>query len=150
MEAEDRRRLAAIKAARKIAARAGDIRIYEQCSGPEFERLVARAFRADGFRVDEMGGANDGGVDLHVWKNGRHAIVQCKAHARPIGPAVVRELLGTLRHHDTAGVAYLATTHGVTPSTRDWCSGKPIRLLEPDDLIRGQLDNDDRQGRSRG
>jgi hypothetical protein len=31
----------------------------------QFERLVARAFRRSGFRVEENGGVNDGGVDPH-------------------------------------------------------------------------------------
>ncbi|MFC3101683.1 restriction endonuclease [Alteraurantiacibacter lauratis] len=67
------------------------------------------------------------------------AIVQCKAFARPIGPAVVRELFGTLAHHDGATIAYLATTNGVTQGARDWCKGKPIRIVTPDHLIRGTL-----------
>lgn len=138
---EARRRAAAIEAARRVDARASDIRIYEACTGAEFERLVARAFRQQGYSVEEMGGANDGGVDLHVRKNGWHAIVQCKAHARPIGPAVTRELMGTLQHHAGATIAYLATTNGVTASAKEWCSDKPIRVIVPDDLIRGRLDH---------
>ena len=112
---------------------------YQTNNGLEFERLVARAFRRSGFQVEEFGGVNDGGVDLIVWKGGVPGIVQCKAFKRPVGPAVVRELFGTLAHHDGATIAYLATTNGVTQSARDWCNGKPIKIVTPDHLVLGKL-----------
>lgn len=129
----------AASASRLIWYRQEEVKSYKTNDGQEFERLVARAFRRSGFRVEENGGVNDGGVDLIVWKGEIQAIVQCKAFSKPVGPAVVRELYGTLAHHDGATVAYLATTNGVTQSARDWCKGKPIRIVTPDNLTRGSL-----------
>lgn len=129
----------AVSAARLIWYRQDEVKSYNTNDGQEFERLVARAFRRKGFRVEEWGGVNDGGVDLVVWRGDVQGIVQCKAFAKPVGPAVVRELYGTLTHHDGAAIAYLATTNGVTQSARDWCKDKPIRIVTPDHLTRGSL-----------
>lgn len=121
----------------KLKSHERDVRAYSECNGPEFERLVARAFRNRGWQVEEMGGANDGGIDLVAHKGQIRAVVQCKAHARQIPPAVVRELYGTFRHSD-ASVAILAITHGPSESARVWAKDKPIRFMSPDDLIIGR------------
>lgn len=50
----------------------------------------------------QVGGANDGGVDLRGWwrvpfKPRRiRVIAQCKAEAKPLGPRAVRELEGVM------------------------------------------------------
>jgi restriction system protein len=45
----------------------------------EFEQLVGEAFRRQGYRVAERGGAApDGGVDLVLLKDGKKTVVQCK------------------------------------------------------------------------
>lgn len=122
---------------RKVKRAENDVNSYRTANGPEFERLVARAFRKRGYKVEEMGGANDGGVDLVVTNGGYKAIVQCKAHARAIPPATIRELYGTLTHSD-ATVAILASTNGPSKLAREWAQGKKILFLSPDDLIRGR------------
>ena len=99
---------------------------------------VARAMRASGWDVTTMGGANDGGIDLECVKGGVRAIVQCKAHAKKISPAVVRELYGTLMTHP-ASLAILASTQGPSDNARLWAEGKPIRFIGIDDLIEGRL-----------
>ncbi|MDE1917431.1 MAG: restriction endonuclease, partial [Sphingomonadales bacterium] len=53
-------------AAKRVIAAESDVKAFGRANGPEFERLCARAFRRHGYRVEEMGGANDGGVDLLV------------------------------------------------------------------------------------
>jgi hypothetical protein len=125
-------------AAKTVLDLESDVKAFLHANGPEFERLTARAFRRNGYRVEEMGGANDGGVDLLVYKDRFHAIVQCKCHGKPVGPAVVRELVGTLSH-SKASMAYLATTNGVSESAREWAKGKPIVFLLPDHLIQGRI-----------
>lgn len=125
-------------ACRIVRACEDDVQAFLSASGPEFERLVARAFRRHGYRVEEVGGSNDGGIDLLVWKGSLHGIIQCKAHAKALGPACVRELLGALNHKG-ASVAYLATLNGVTESAREWCKGKPIVILEADHIIQGRF-----------
>lgn len=110
-------------------------RAFKNASGSEFERLVARAFRRAGYRVEEMGGIGDEGVDLVAIKPGVHAIIQCKAHGKAVSPAVVRELYGALQH-EGASIAYLATINGVSDNARAWAAGKAIRFIEPEDLIK--------------
>lgn len=124
--------------AREIKSFEGDVALYKTASGREFERLVARAYSKSGYDVVEVGGANDGGVDLIVSKAGIKAIVQCKAHARAISPAVVRELYGTLTHAN-ATIAILASTNGPSDNAREWARDKSIRFVSPDDLILGRL-----------
>jgi hypothetical protein len=125
-----------ISAARIVWSLGSDVRAFERASGPEFERLTARAFRRLGYFVEEVGGANDGGIDLVIRKGSMHGIVQCKAHGKPLGPAVVRELHGTLSH-SKASRAFLVTNHGVSENAREWAKGKPIVFLQPDHLIKG-------------
>ena len=121
---------------REVKRAENDINSYRAANGPEFERLVARAFRRRGYKVDEMGGANDGGVDLVVTDGDRKAIIQCKAHARAIPPATIRELYGALTHSN-ATVAVLVSTNGPSKLAREWAQGKSILFLSPDDLVRG-------------
>lgn len=123
---------------REIKAYENDVALYKKASGREFERLVARAYSKSGYDVIEVGGANDGGVDIIVRKAGIKAIIQCKAHARVISPAVVRELYGTLAHGD-ATIAILASTNGPSDNAREWAKDKNIRFVSPDDLILGRL-----------
>lgn len=126
-----------LAACRTVRRFEGDVRIYHAASGYEFERLVARAFRRRGWVVQEMGGANDGGIDLLASKGTLKAIIQCKAHKKQIAPAVIRELFGTLSHSD-ASLAILASTNGPSAGAREWALQKPIRFLSPDDLIIGR------------
>ena len=67
-------------------------------SWQEFEILVGEAFRLQGYRVAETGGAGaDGGVDLVLSKGGEKFLVQCKQwKAYKVGVDVVRELYGVM------------------------------------------------------
>jgi hypothetical protein len=111
-----------------LVQRTSDIQYWYSASGAEFERLVARAFRDWDFHVVERGKTGDGGVDIVVTQDGKRAIVQCKAYAQPVGPAVVRELYGTMIAEGVSA-AYLATLHGVTSAAEKWISDKHITVL---------------------
>lgn len=124
-------------ACRKIKRLESDVRSFYGCSGPEFERLVARSFRKQGYTVQEVGGANDGGVDLVASKGAARVIIQCKALAKPVGPGPVRDLFGALAH-SRASHAYLASTNGVSEAAREWAKDKPITFLQPDHLVSGR------------
>jgi hypothetical protein len=97
----------------------------------EFERHVAAWFGAHGYRVEHVGGRGDGGVDVRVWRGGRAGIVQCKRYgaAHPVGPAVIRELVGarTLLRADDA---WLATTGRVTSGACQLALIERIGLLD--------------------
>jgi restriction system protein len=96
-----------------------------------FERYVAAWFRARGYRVEHCGGRGDGGVDLRVWRGGRAAIVQCKRYgpAHAVGPAIIRELVGTRALHG-ARHAWLATTGRLTVGAREVAKAESITVVD--------------------
>ena len=64
-------------------------------------------------------------------EGGMRIIVQCKAHKKPVGPHVARDLYGTLISSH-ARRAVLASTSGFTPGVIEFIRGKPIELLSVD------------------
>lgn len=107
---------------------------WRALSGPEFERALAGLFVQLGYRADLTPASGDSGIDIYLAKDGRRIIVQCKAHAAPVGPAVVRELYGTLTHHG-ADEAILASVGGFTQGVFDFVRGKPIQLLDLEGIV---------------
>lgn len=90
-------------------ARGGDdgatVGLFEavvEMSGPAFERFVVELLLADGYpHVEWVGKRGDGGVDVTAGPgrgSGRvpRLVVQCKRQQSPVGPAVVRQLAGSL------------------------------------------------------
>jgi len=103
-------------------------------SGLQFEAELAGVFRKAGFRAELTVASGDKGVDIWLYTKRGKEIVQCKAHSGPIGPAVVRELYGTLQHFG-APAAILASTSGFTKGVRAFARNKPIVLLDLSDII---------------
>jgi restriction endonuclease Mrr len=64
----------------------------------QFEKVVAVAYRKQGYNVTRRGGANpDGGIDLLITKDGQTKAVQCKQWKTwNLGVKAVREFLGAL------------------------------------------------------
>lgn len=101
----------------------------------DFERYVARLFRAKKYKVAIRGRSGDLGVDLVLTRSGgKRAIVQCKRYRNTIGPEIVRELYGTLIHERVAH-AFLVTTADISDSARDWAQGKPMTLIDGPTLV---------------
>jgi HJR/Mrr/RecB family endonuclease len=103
-------------------------------SGIQFEAELAGVFRKAGFRAELTAASGDKGVDIWLYTERGKEIVQCKAHSGPIGPAVVRELYGTLQHFG-APAAILASTSGFTKGVRAFARNKPIVLMDLSDII---------------
>lgn len=103
--------------------------------GRSLEHETARLYSKLGYAVEHKGGAGDESVDLLLRaRGGERLVVQCKAHARPIGPGVVRDLYGTVVHQGArAGV--LVAPRGFTQAAKRWASGKPIQLLDAERLV---------------
>ena len=103
-------------------------------SPADFEEYVARLFRRKGYRVELRGRSGDNGVDLMVTnRQGRKAVVQCKRYRNNVGPDTIRELYGTLVHEQVAH-AFLVTTAGISQSAKTWAKGKPMTLIDGDQL----------------
>jgi HJR/Mrr/RecB family endonuclease len=100
-------------------------------SPAEFERHVAELFAAAGYVAHVVGGSGDGGVDVRVWRDGWCGVVQCKRYRpdRVLGPAVVREIVGT-RAHERARYAWLATTAPLSSAARQLAREEGVGVLD--------------------
>ena len=96
--------------------------------GDEFEQELGTLYRYLGYRVESTPSSGDQGVDLILRKNGKTTVVQCKSHQAPVGPAVARELLGSLVASG-ADNAILACTGGFTRGVKEFVRGKRIALV---------------------
>ena len=122
-EAEERRQEAERLRQRKLE------QYWIDMDGIGFERELGGLFRTMGYRVERTPISGDQGVDLVLRKNGVTTVVQCKAHQNGVGPAVARELFGSMIAF-RAKAAILACTGGFTRGVYEFVEGKPIRLLD--------------------
>ena len=102
--------------------------------GHSFERELAELYRKHGYVVVRSPLSNDHGVDITLYKNGKTIVVQCKAHKKPVGPSVARELYGTLVAIG-ANEAILASTNGFTKGVYEFSAGKKINLVSLDEIL---------------
>lgn len=102
----------------------------------EFERLLAEAFRREGYTVEPGGGsAPDGGVDLRLFQEGRLVLVQCKHwKARKVGVNVVRELRGVVSCEGANG-GIVVTSGKFTSEAVDFARTSGIRLVDGEELL---------------
>jgi len=104
---------------------------WSQLSGVAFEHEVAALLTRLGHRVRLTPVTGDRGVDIFVDDG---TIIQCKAHKTPVGPAVARELYGTLKDHNVRR-AVLVSKAGFTSGVHEFVKGKPISLWDIHALI---------------
>lgn len=97
----------------------------------EFELLVGEAFRLQGYRVNEQGGAGpDGGIDLVLSKGSEKFLVQCKQwRAFKVSVSVVRELYGVMAAKGAAG-GFVVTSGRFTEDATAFASGRNIKLID--------------------
>lgn len=103
-------------------------------SGRAFEHELAILYRRLGHTVHETPPTGDAGIDLVIEDEQGRTVVQCKRHKKPIGVGAVRDLYGTLVSTG-ANRAVLASVSGFTRGTRSFCAGKPIHLLDLDEIL---------------
>lgn len=106
-------------------------------SWQDFELLVGEAFRLQGYAVEERGGTGpDGGVDLVLFKGGQSTVVQCKRwKSYSVGVSPVRELYGVMTA-EKAAVCVFVTSGTYTADAVSFAKGKPIRLIDGDELVK--------------
>ena len=116
---------------RRLLEQQSDLDSIRALRWQEFEQLVGEAFRRQGYRVTERGGAApDGGVDLVLLKDGRKTVVQCKRwKTKQVGVALVRELYGAMTA-EGSDEAIFASSGEYTADARAFANGKPIRLID--------------------
>jgi hypothetical protein len=112
---------------------------WESLNPYEFEKEVAALFQRYGWVANVTRGSGDEGVDIFLEKDNQKAIVQCKKHINPIGPAIARELLGAVVHHKSH-LGILVCTGGFTSGVYQFAQNNPIKLMRTESLIKMQLE----------
>ena len=62
-------------------------------------------------------------------------MIQCKAHAKPIGPGPIRELAGVVESEKESARGLVISTNGFTRAARGFALSSRIDLWGLDDLI---------------
>ena len=65
---------------------------WKSLNGREFEKELANIYDMKGYTVELTPPSGDQGIDIVLHKQGIKKIVQCKAHSKPVGPAIARDL----------------------------------------------------------
>ena len=106
-------------------------------SWKEFEELLGEAYRRQGYSVQEnVGTGPDGGIDLTIKRNGSVYLIQCKQwRSFKVGVKVVREMLGLVTAVSAKG-AIIVSSGQFTQAARAFALGKPLQLVEGDELVR--------------
>jgi|GEM_PF-1490665 len=101
----------------------------------QFEQLVARLFEAKACTVQPRGGAKaDGGIDLVVEWGATKAAVQCKHWGKwKCGPAVVRELIGSMTHEGFSQGLLVCRT--ATDEAQNLARQHRIRIVDREGVI---------------
>ena len=100
----------------------------------EFEREVAALYKRLGYEVALMPTSGDKGIDIVLARAGVITVVQCKAHERPIGPGVARELIGTLVLHGPAS-GVIVSRSGFTSGVRELAASAGVELVDLDQVL---------------
>jgi len=104
-------------------------------NGWEFESEFEKILNKNGFTTNKTKGSSDGGIDIFAVKNNTSLAVQCKAHKNPVGPAIVRELYGSMNHNNIKN-GILVNLGGFTKGVVEFSKDKSIILLDIDDVIK--------------
>ena len=108
-----------------------------QLTWQQFEQLVADIYKIKGYQVKEVGGQNDGGIDLILTDaTGATTGVQCKRWKTwRVGSPDIREFVGSL-----AGIkapkGIFVTAGSYTPSAVSTATQHGIELVDGDMLLR--------------
>lgn len=103
----------------------------DNMSWREFELLVGEAFRRQGYKVTEQGGARpDGGVDLVLRKGNETFLVQCKQwKAFKVSVDIVRDLYGAMAARGAAG-GFVVTSGRFTTAATEFAKGRNVKLID--------------------
>lgn len=102
-----------------------------------FEELAHGFFELQNWKPQRSHVGADGGIDLFLYRDGQGrpgAIVQCKAHHKPIDVKYVREFFGVMAS-ERIDEGYFVSRSGYTVPAREFAEGKTLRLITGDDLV---------------
>jgi hypothetical protein len=98
-----------------------------------FELNVKNWLQKNRFEVEHLAGSKngDGGVDIQATKGDDVLLIQCKYwHTKRIGPAVIRELIGTLQTFPRGTKAVLITSTELTEGAQKLAKTNSIEYLQ--------------------
>jgi restriction system protein len=126
----------AVRRRRLLRSQTG-IASIRSMSWQNFERLVGESFRRQGHCVEERGGgAADGDADLLLHKDGKTTVVRCKRWQNAqVSKESVRDLVGAM-HANVADAAIFVSSGSYTGAAKQFTEGKPIRLIDGEELVR--------------
>lgn len=105
-------------------------------SARSLEKFAAQVYTRLGYQVVHTGQSGDHGVDVRlVNPKGEVELVQCKQWNKPVGEPEVRDLYGSMAH-EQAPRGYIWAPGGFSEAARLWVEGKPIRLMDNDEIGR--------------
>ncbi len=118
----------------------------------EFEKYVAGVYKRLGYRARVTRASGDGGIDVHLWRDGVHYAVEVKLYAR--GRRVGREYIQKLwaaQLDAKADAAIFVTTCGYTAQAIEFAERHDVILVDGDALKRmiGAAEHRRRFGRRR-
>jgi len=112
---------------------------WRSLSGRQFEIELARLLQKHGHTVKLVGGVGDKGIDLIL--DGDTA-VQCKAHKSKVGPAAIRDLIGSMKNANfKSGI--LASINGFSKGVYEYNKKNNIQLLDASNYIQLQKELSD-------
>ena len=104
----------------------------------EFEDLITNLFEKIGFEARLTQSSRDGGVDCVAFDNrpivGGKVVIQAKRYKNVVGVSAARDLYGTLVN-EGANKGILVTTSYFSRATYDFCTDKPIEMIDGGGLL---------------
>lgn len=106
-------------------------------SWKQFEELVADVYRRQGFRVTEVGGSGDRGIDLVLTSpTGQKQLVQCKQwRTWRVGAPSVREFVGAMADVQGANSGLYVAVGTFTPEAIALANRHRIELVNGEKLL---------------
>lgn len=102
----------------------------------ELEEFAKQIYGKMGYKVKLTGQTGDHGVDVHLTNpNQEIELVQCKQWRKPVGEPTVRDLYGAMMHSGAVR-GWLWAPNGFSKPARRWVKGKPIVLVDDEEIGR--------------
>ena len=112
---------------------------WRSLSGRQFEIELASLLKKHGHTVKVVGGAGDKGIDIILDNN---TAVQCKAYKSKVGPAAIRDLIGSMQNAKfKQGI--LASVNGFSKGVYEYNKKNNIELLDASHYIQMQKELSD-------
>jgi hypothetical protein len=112
---------------------------WRSLSGRQFEIELASLLKKHGHTVKVVGGAGDKGIDIILDNN---TAVQCKAYKSKVGPAAIRDLIGSMQNANyEQGI--LASVNGFSKGVYEYNKKNNIELLDSSHYIQMQKELSD-------